>query len=93
MEETDQTVYCPVPVSNSRNDPILSSGAETRCHRRPSVHAEVGDRCGVRESRAVGTQMGSTDNVQPVGSTLLPPLNLHGHLWPVVAAAVVTERL
>lgn len=92
MEETDQTVCCPVLVSDSQNDPILSSGAATRRHRRPTVHVEVGDRCGRRESRAVDTQMGSTDNFQPGGSKLLPPLNLHGCLWPVVAAAVVMEQ-
>lgn len=92
MEETDQTVCCPVPVSNSQNDPMPPSGAARRCHG-PTVHVEVGGRCGKRETRAVDTQTGSTDNFQASGSKLLLRLNLHRCLWPPVAAAVAIEKV
>lgn len=90
--ETDQTVCRPVPVSGSQNDPILWPRAATWCRRRPTVHAEVADRCGRRESRAVDTQMGSTDNFRVVGSKLLPPPNLHAHLWPLGADVAMEQR-
>ena len=83
------TVCCPVPESNSQNDPILWSAAVTRCHRRPAAHVDVGGRCDRREPRAVDTQMGSTDDFRTLGSKRLPPQNPLG-VRP--AAAVALEQ-
>lgn len=89
MGERDLIVCCPVPVSNSQNDPILSPEAARSCHRRPTARVAAGGRCGRRESTAVNSQMGSTDDLQPVSSKMPLPLNLHARHWPVAAAAAV----
>lgn len=86
MVEMDYTVCCLAPVSNSQSDPILWSEAVTGFRRRPTADVELGGRCGRRESRVVDIQMGSTDNLEHLGSKHLLPLTFHG-LWP----AVVTE--